>query len=626
MRALIVDDRFKRRYQDYLGQEYDLLLVSAWSGFSPNVLAALSATVRGGGLIILLTPAPAQWLTYDDPEYARLLAHPWTALDSPAYFLRYFIGALTASTGAPRRFESGAIEDMVDEFLGCIQADSPSAATTAISGPTDEQASVLANLEAASGRVDIISAERGRGKSTLLGYLAGSLAAAEPISGITALHPWQCSVALRQAAGSLNFRAPDEILQSGQRPALLFIDEAAALPLPMLLALIDCADQVVLASTSHGYEGSGQGFRLRLAGHLQARGREVHWHALEQPVRWDAQDPVEAFVARILLFQNTSGIQPPPSKAIGSPEVIDKTILADDPAALAAIMRLLMESHYQTSADDARVILDSPGIQLSGIFVADSSEPVAILMTDTEEPFEDALREAIWQGRRRPRGHLTQQVLAQQLGVEAALESTIVRIVRVAVASAYRRQGLASSLLAHLEAFEDKAEAGSALHAASFGNDPVSLAFWLSQGYTLVRQGQRQSGSHGGEALLVIKPMEESGEQLTRDALLARGRALATEPAEPASDSHCLWPQPALEPWERELIGLFCDGARPIEAVLPLLLIDRCQSSAELEAPWQSALRDLAGGGDWAAIGRLTGLSGKKAIVAGLRLAVARII
>src|SRR5690606_9632512 len=159
------------------------------------------------------------------------------------------------------------------------------------------------------------------------------------------------------------------------------------------------------------------------------------------------------------------------------------------------------------------------------------------------------------------------------------------RIVRVAVASDYRRRGLATRLLQHLESQDHDAESGSVLHAASFGNDPASLAFWLSQGYTLVRQGQRRSGSHGGEALQVLKPLDATGEQIRLQALAARNRFLATEPTEHGKTAHCLWPQPPLEAWERDLIALFCDGARPVEAVLPLLIIDHCHRATELAPP-----------------------------------------
>ncbi len=637
LRALIVDERFKRKYHDYLGQTYDLLVVSAWSGFSPNAFAALSATVRGSGLIVLLTPAPPAWLAYDDPEYERLLAHPWTAADSPALFIRYFMNALEASVGAPQFVNASAIDATIDSLIRAIRPSNshPAEERQANSEPhastSREQATVLAQITAGAGRVDIISAERGRGKSTLLGFLAGKLVTDDSVICVTSLHPWQCSVALRQSGGALSYRAPDDLLSSGQRLHLLFVDEAAALPLPMLLRLIDIADQVVLASTSHGYEGSGQGFRLRLLGHLQSKGREPHWHTLEQAIRWDADDPVEAFVTNTLLFQRPQHDQTSFPILLGAPEIVDKAALAADTAKLSAVMRLLMESHYQTSADDARVLLDSPGITLTGIFDKSGGHPVALLMTDSELPFEDAeLREAIWLGRRRPRGHLTQQVLAQQLGIQDSLERKVVRIVRVAVASDYRRRGLATQLLRHLEMLAPSVGETSALHSASFGNDPVSLSFWLSQDYTLVRQGQRQSGSHGGEALLVLKPRNESGERIQQRALSARSRALATDTAGANRQGHqsglLFWPQPPLEAWEHELIKLFCLGARPVEAVLSLLYIDTGHRPDRLDTHWQSALREMIAGTDWTALTRLTGLAGKKAVVAGLRAAYARAI
>ncbi|MET0001946.1 MAG: tRNA(Met) cytidine acetyltransferase TmcA domain-containing protein, partial [Candidatus Thiodiazotropha lotti] len=45
----------------HLGRESGLLIYNAFSGFDPDAFGAVSGTLAGGGLLLLLTPALDQW-------------------------------------------------------------------------------------------------------------------------------------------------------------------------------------------------------------------------------------------------------------------------------------------------------------------------------------------------------------------------------------------------------------------------------------------------------------------------------------------------------------------------------------------------------------------------------------
>src|SRR5690554_8179519 len=74
--------------QRLLGSECDALLINAYDGFNPSVLGMLSASLRGGGVLILLTPALAHWPSFADPDYRRMLSVADRELQVPGHFLQ----------------------------------------------------------------------------------------------------------------------------------------------------------------------------------------------------------------------------------------------------------------------------------------------------------------------------------------------------------------------------------------------------------------------------------------------------------------------------------------------------------------------------------------------------------
>ncbi|MCS5561577.1 MAG: DUF1726 domain-containing protein, partial [Marinobacter nauticus] len=71
-------------YRRVLGQELPVLVWDGWEGTSPDAFAALSGTLRAGGLLFWLMPPLAKWSNFDDPDYGRTgldrtSAHPFAA-------------------------------------------------------------------------------------------------------------------------------------------------------------------------------------------------------------------------------------------------------------------------------------------------------------------------------------------------------------------------------------------------------------------------------------------------------------------------------------------------------------------------------------------------------------------
>ncbi len=105
------------------------------------------------------------------------------------------------------------------------------------------------------------------------------------------------------------------------------------------------------------------------------------------------------------------------------------------------------------------------------------------------------LPQAVWSGRRRPRGNLVAQSLAAHAGFVEAATLRSRRISRIAVAAEQLRQGSGQALVAAAQSqrYVD-------FISVSFGYTEALWAFWRACGFTLVRVGTQREASSGWRA------------------------------------------------------------------------------------------------------------------------------
>lgn len=82
----------------------------------------------------------------------------------------------------------------------------------------------------------------------------------------------------------------------------MLIDEAAALPVPLLSALLAYFPRILLITRVQGYEGTGQGFLLKFCAKL----KNCQYLTLTDPIRWAANAPLERVLDQALLLNNPS--------------------------------------------------------------------------------------------------------------------------------------------------------------------------------------------------------------------------------------------------------------------------------------------------------------------------------
>ena len=490
-----------------LGGETRVVAVDLFDGFNPDVLCIAGGLVRAGGVLVLLCgdgdPADAS-----SDRYAR-----WqNGRHSPrAYFVEYFLRELDADAEIGIR--------LVPDAPRPVPASLPRLEPTPIEdGATREQGAVLQRIEKwLAGGGDgcvLICAERGRGKSTCLGLLAERLARLRRIL-LSARSRKSAAVLLRRVP-QIEFVAPDMLLAEYPAADLLLIDEAAMIPLPMLRQIIRLYPRVVMATTTGGYEGTGQGFLLRFVAELEGRG--LTRLRLQAPVRWCEGDLLEAWLERCLLLPAPAG--PPPAPAEVDACRIERLSRPGEPGAWPLLRQayvLLNSAHYRTRPSDLRMLMENPDLRL---FVARYGERVlGVALLNVEGGLEPSLCREIFLGRRRPQGHLLAQMLTAQAGLEKFAGYRGLRVQRIAVDSACRRRGLGSRLLA--AAVEYGRQRGFDYLGASFAFEPENAEFWRQAGFDPVHGSFARGKSSGNHSIAVLRPINAA---LEPDIKLLRQR------------------------------------------------------------------------------------------------------
>lgn len=556
-----------------LGGEWLLIVLDAHSGLRPDMLAAAGGALRGGGRLVLLAPPLAQWPAFRDPDYLRV--GPFGCAATSARFWQRLHGLLDAP--GVQVIEQGRLRPLlVADETGGDEAD-----------PLREQRqAVVEIIRTARGRAHrplVLIADRGRGKSAALGLAAAQLLADAPALDIvvTSARREACAALFRFAGSAvdrLRWLPPTAAVEA--RADLLLVDEAAALPVALLQRLLESSPRVVFATTVHGYEGSGRGFELRFLPWLQRAAPRWRHCRLQQPLRWRRDDWLEMWLQRALLLD---AAPLPPSADDGRAGVVDaltfeevsRDRLLRDEMLLRQLFGLLVQAHYRTAPDDLRDLLDGPNLRL---WQARQGEVVVgVLLVAAEGPLPVELHTAIARGQRRPRGHLLPQALAFHAGLDTALTLRCARVVRIAVAPELQRCGIGLKLLqcARSQLAEERFD----WFGTSFAATPEGLAFWRRAGLQLLRVGFERETSSGLPAAQLGAGLSAEG-----SALMAQARqwwcalqplALADYLRDLDTDQVCalLAFDECTEPdaIQRRAIDSYCDGARPLEAVLPVL-------------------------------------------------------
>jgi len=520
-----------------LGNTYGMAVLQDFEALTPNLLARTIETVEGGGLIVLLLSNMESLtqlynMTMDVHSRFRTEGHQVIV----ARFNERFTLSLGACPTCimmddelnilptsshvrgiepveeQRSVESPELTDLKES----LQEVEPAGPLVKCCKTLDQAKAVVTFLDAASEKTlrstVALTAARGRGKSAAMGLaVAGAVEMGYANIFVTSPSPenlktffdfilkgfdalgykehldydlvestnpafGKCIVRInvtRRHRQTIQYILPQHAERATQAE-LLVIDEAAAIPLPTVKALLG-PYLVFLCSTINGYEGTGRALSIKLIGNLRREAansqqanrdgklatggsrllREV---ALQEPVRYTSGDRVEKWLNDLLCLDAADALSPligtlPPPSACELYEVSRDTLFSAHAASelfLKRMMALYVSSHYRNTPNDLQLMSDAPAHRLFVLLapVDETSSTLPEILCVVQIALEGAISQksahATLAAGLSPQGDLIPWTMATQFQDEGFPSFTGVRIVRIAVHPDLPRQGYGS--------------------------------------------------------------------------------------------------------------------------------------------------------------------------------------
>lgn len=553
-----------------LGGTEAALLIDLCQGLDPDALSANLGVVSGGGLILCIAPMEppiraslkdklSVWPHNNDEVGTRLWSRVWSSIKAESYFKKLssniylsklglsadLVSATSSFDGKPQKDYFSQIQ--AKQFIFSQNFDQ---VLTLIKRAciNQQQMQAVAQIlyshqrQAFSGVA--LSANRGRGKSSVLGIAAAALSIlGERDICITAPSEYACEVlcakafeVLEQAqqkpyrkeseiqahCGVIRYVSPLALWIRQVKPQCLFVDEAATLPLPLLERLLENKPSLVFATTTHGYEGTGRGFSLRFRPLLQKRLRKLYEPQLSSAVRWGDGDLVEAWSMHTFLLEAQLRLKT--TQELLKSKIVYQQISQDRlinlPQLYEQVFALLINAHYRTQPSDLWRLLDAPNLSLHLLLSDENLDHCIVLaaaIVSNEGGLSPQLSAKLYEGRERPRGQLFAANLAIHLNCEEGAQLKLNRVIRIATQPIIQSQGLGSRLLNAIS--QSSLDQGIDLLGSSFGATSSLVRFWSKNNFHPLRVSVRQSHVSGERSLLVAKGLSSRAKYLLRDLM-----------------------------------------------------------------------------------------------------------
>ncbi|BFT31024.1 GNAT family N-acetyltransferase [Alteromonas sp. D210916BOD_24] len=582
-----------------LGSECDIAVLDCHSRFSPGDVMAVAGSVKRSGCLLVSCPELSTWPDTIQRPFISYGYSPNTSL-----YLRRFIETLTHSTCTAWFTEASfCIPDL--ELLH-VSKQITHTNLGHFASPDQMKGYYALQNGFKSGQLRaVVSAPRGRGKSSLLGmFIADILTQGKRVLLTSSIHDnvkhvfkfiaqhhseiKQDTDYIALGKGEVRWVAPDNALLSHQYANqfdLVVIDEAASFPLPILKRVTAVFKQWILSTTLQGYEGSGNGFMLKLIPLFDNKHDErinpqccakdekpnfIHID-MHTPLRWFEDDPIEILLNELCLFQSPYANQTPTRNTDTLNCALDNCHIEQaiqltqftelSPKHMQQLMALLSLAHYQTTPDDLMRLMDSPDLRLAVIILNEHVIAAAVINVEGGAMFnKQNMADKIASGERRPKGHLGVQRLALATTDATVALDTYWRVNRIAVTPHLQGRGLGTILLKRISQLAIEDDVSACL--TSYGSTKALDKFWQVNNYVVVDKGRKANKASGETSALAMLPLISKAKQIV--ALLKQYEVFVsgTLPYAPSTE---------LETLLQNKLNQFVQGTRPLDDVWPII-------------------------------------------------------
>lgn len=302
----------------------------------------------------------------------------------------------------------------------------------------------------------------------------------------------------KQHRQTIQYIQPQDAHVLGQAE-LVVIDEAAAIPLPLVRKLLG-PYLVFMASTINGYEGTGRSLSLKLIQQLREQsrgfvgknaddgaegivvgrnleakksegvdslgGRTLKEVKLEEPIRYAPEDPVEKWLNKVLCLDASivsKNIQGCPHPSECELYYVNRdTLFSYHPVSetfLQRMMSLYVASHYKNSPNDLQLMSDAPAHHLFVLLppvnekTSSLPDPLVVVQVCLEgEISRQTVINSLARGQR-PAGDMIPWLISQQYQDDDFASLSGARVVRIATHPDYAKMGYGSRALDLLTSF-----------------------------------------------------------------------------------------------------------------------------------------------------------------------------
>ncbi|KAH7925148.1 DUF699-domain-containing protein [Leucogyrophana mollusca] len=545
-----------------LGNTYGMCVLQDFEAITPNLLARTIETVEGGGLVVLLLKTMTSLrqlynLTMDVHARYKTSSHDSVV----ARFNERFILSLGSCsdclvlddelnvlpiskakdiTPIEEERGKGKAESELNDLKDSLADTKPVGELVKLAKTLDQAQAILTFVDAIAEKTlsstVTLTAARGRGKSAALG-LAIAAALAHGYSNIFVTSPSPENLKtlfdfifkgmdalgyeehldydiaqstnpdfnkaivrvniFRQHRQTIQYIQPEDAHVLGQAE-LVIIDEAAAIPLPLVRSLIG-PYLVFMASTINGYEGTGRSLSLKLIQQLREstrpsltkdistteegaassstskkpahaappKARSLREIKLDTPIRYSSGDKIEKWLNGLLCLDATIV---PKANQQGCPHpstcelyyVSRDTLFSYHPASevfLQRMMALYVASHYKNQPNDLQLMSDAPAHHLFVLLppIKDDEshlpEPLVVLQVALEGNIsKSAIMDGLSRGLRAG-GDMIPWLISQQFQESKFALLSGARVVRIATHPDYANMGYGSRALKALNSF-----------------------------------------------------------------------------------------------------------------------------------------------------------------------------